>query len=67
MKSSTLSGIRLTFVFSLSSNNSKLKNKKFNFELLIQKMEKQNFKSKVIPDFIIKMKYYAIQNYLKKM
>ena len=36
-------------------------------ELLIQKKEKQNLDFEVARDFFIEMKYYAIQNYLKKM
>ena len=47
--------------------NSMLQNKKFFFELLIRKMKEQILDFEVARDFFIKMKYYTIQNYLKKM
>ena len=44
-----------------------LQNKKFFFGLLIRKMKEQILDFEVARDFFIKMKYYTIQNYLKKM
>ena len=44
-----------------------MENKKFYFELLIRKMKEQNLNLEVARDFFIEMKYYTIQNYLKKM
>ena len=44
-----------------------LQNKKFFFELLIRKMKEQILDFEVTRDFFTKMKYYTIQNYLKKM
>ena len=44
-----------------------LRNKKFYFQLLIRKMEEQNLDFEIARDFFIEMKYYTIQNYLKKV
>ena len=47
--------------------NSKLKNEKFYFELLIRKIKEQNLEFTVFRDLFIEIKYYTIENYLKKM
>ena len=39
----------------------------FYFKLLIQKIKEQNFDFEVNQDSFTEMKYYLIQNYLKKM
>ena len=45
--------------------NSRLKNKKFPFELLTRKMQKLHLDFEIAQDFFIEMNY-TIQNYLKK-
>ena len=57
---------RHTFIFHFQVTNSKLKNKKVYFELLIQNAKEHNLDFKVAQVFFIEMKYYKVQNYLKK-
>ena len=47
-----------------------MKNKKFNLQLLIWKLNIENFDFElwvVTEDFFTEMKYYTVQNYLKRI
>ena len=54
------------FFFHFQVTNLKVKNKKFYFESLMPKVKEQNLDFEFTWDFFVELKYYMIENYLKK-